>query len=76
MFSKSWRDKTSHSRLEKNASAQALSKHDPTAQLVVEVMRVERVDWSRFQEPAWLFDTSRATRRRWCTAFCTVAPTV
>jgi len=27
---KSYRDRTSHSKLEKNASAAALSKHDPT----------------------------------------------
>jgi hypothetical protein len=28
---KSCRDRTSHSRVEKNASAAALSKHDPTS---------------------------------------------
>jgi hypothetical protein len=30
MFSKSWRERTSHSSELKNASAASLSKHDPT----------------------------------------------
>ena len=30
MFLNSWRERTSHSNDEKNASAAALSKHDPT----------------------------------------------